>query len=679
MLPGHFPANLLIVVLFLGAFGFFFSVVYRLYRILNLGTYENRFDRIGERIKSVLVNVFGQKSVLREPSGLGHLIMFWGFIMITIGTVESLAKGIYETFTYKLVLEAIAQPLGWLYGPLCLVQDLIGLAVIVAILVAFHRRYILKPFRLRTDDPHAIIDATIILGVVFVLLVFMFLTRGLEINRFGEIPVVWAPISAYLGGLFEGMSMGSQDIYRGIFWWIHNLLILAFLIYIPFSKHLHLLGAIPNVFFRSFRPKGELTKMDLEDESAETYGTSKIEEFSWKQLLDEYACTECGRCQDNCPATLTEKPLSPSLLIHHLRLHLLERGKVLIGPHNEGEEVQGPKGVLQKSLMGDVVNDEELWACTTCRACMEVCPVFIEHVQKVVDMRRYLVLMESSFPQEVKAVFKNMETNYNPWAIGYSTRADWATGLNVKSISDAQGVEYLYWVGCAGSFDDMNQKVSKAMVRILNAAGVDFAILGAEEMCCGETARRIGNEYLAQILMNGNVEVLNGYGVKKILTTCPHCYNTFKNEYPQFGGNYEVLHHTELLWKLINTGTLELTGTMNGAITYHDSCYLGRYNDIYDQPREIVRALPGAKLEEMDRRRQKSFCCGAGGGRMWMEETIGQRINEARTEAAIGTNASKIGTACPYCLTMFADGIKAKDKEESMEVRDLAELVAMAL
>ncbi len=676
LMPGHFPANLIIMLLFFGALGVFVHVLYRLYRILRLGTREDRFDRIGERIKSVLVFVFGQKRVLHEPSGLGHFVIFWGFIFITIGTVESFAKGVSETFSYKLVFEAIAEPLGWLYGPLNLAQDFFSFAVLVAIIVAFHRRYILKPDRLKTDDPHARIDATIILSLIFVLVIFMFLTRGLEMNRYAEIPARWAPVSALCAAIFDGMPMGTQDIFRALFWWVHNLIILAFLVYIPFSKHLHLLGAIPNIFFRSFRPSGELTKMDLEDETVETYGVSRIEEYSWKQLLDEYACTECGRCQDNCPANLTDKPLSPSILIHHLKAHLLEKGKVMIHAAGDGEAIEDPSGTLGKNLVGDVVQDDEIWACTTCRACMEVCPVFIEHIQKIIDLRRYLVLMESRFPQEVQSVFKNMETNYNPWSMGYATRADWASDLDVQTLADKGSAEYLYWVGCAGSFDDRLMKVSSDIVKILKAAGVDFAILGTEEMCCGETARRIGNEYLAQTLIQGNVEILNNYGVKKIIAACPHCFNTLRNEYPQFEGSYEVIHHSELIWDLLQSGKIKLNSSVSGIVTYHDSCYLGRYNEVYEAPRNIVKAFKGANLIEMDRTRERSFCCGAGGGRMWMEEDIGDRINEVRTEAAIQTGAVTVATACPYCLTMFEDGLKAKDKEESMKILDLAELVA---
>lgn len=689
--PGGTPTNLLTLLLFFGALYVFGRVAYKLVKILLLGAKEDRFDQIPERLKGVLVFVFGQKRVVREPAGWGHFIIFWGFLLITVGTVEGFVKGVWPGFTYRTILDPLR--LGFLYMPLNLAIDLVSLGVLGALAVALYRRYVQKPLRLETDDPHAKVDATIIICLILVLIVFMFLARGAEMNltKFEGEPAIhpsgWAPVSfllsVWLGGpvLTDMAAYHSQQALFAAFWWIHNLIILAFLIYIPFSKHLHLLGAIPNIFFRSLRPKGELTKMNLEDETVESYGVSKIEDYTWKQLLDEYACTECGRCQENCPAFLTQKPLSPSRVIHHLKLHLREKGEILISGKPEEALSEAEKTILGKPLIGGVVTEDEIWDCTTCRACQENCPVFIEHIQKLIDLRRYLVLTESRFPPEVQAVFRNMETNYNPWSMGYSTRADWVGDLDVKTLAEVGETDYLFWVGCAGSFDDRAKKVTTSLVRILQAANVSFAILGTEEMCCGETARRMGNEYLAQTLMQGNVDVLKNYKFNRILTLCPHCLNTLKAEYPQFGGTYQVVHHTELLSELIATGRLRLknASAVQGLITYHDSCYLGRYNEIYDEPRRVLQALPSARLVEMDRIRHKSFCCGAGGGRMWMEETRGVRINEKRSEAALACGASIVGTACPYCLTMFVDGIKAKGAEEKVEVVDIAELVAKAL
>ncbi len=688
--PGGTPTNILTTVLLLGAMGIFCYVAYGLVKILLLGTKEDRFDQISERIKAVLIFVFGQRRVIREPSGWGHFIIFWGFLLITVGTIEGFVKGVWPGFTYRTILDPLC--LGWLYMPLNLAIDLVSFGVLIALCIGLFRRYIIKPVRLESDDPQAKIEATIIIALIFVLVVFMFLLRGTEVNiavyeqNPAIDPPIWAPVSYLVGILLGGpiqtdVQFGQQQVFGAIFWWIHNLIILAFLVYIPFSKHLHLLGAIPNIFFKSFRPKGELTTMDLEDENLETYGISQIQEFTWKQLLDEYACTECGRCQENCPAFLTDKALSPSRMIHHLKLHLKEKGAILVAGKPEEELSEAEKAAIEKQMIGEVLSEEAIWDCTSCRACQENCPVFIEHIQKIVDMRRYLVLTESRFPAEAQSVFRNMETNYNPWSMGYSSRGDWAKDLGVKNLSETGETDVLFWVGCAGSFDDRAQKVSTSMVKILQTAGVDFAILGEEEMCCGETARRMGNEYLGQTLVQGNVEVLANYKFNKIVTACPHCFNTLKDEYPQFDGNYEVVHHTQLIAELLAAGKLPTPAGLNGSgtITYHDSCYLGRYHDIYEEPRKTIQAIPGAKFVEMDRHHMKSFCCGAGGGRMWLEETVGERINEKRAEAAIKTGAKTIGTACPFCLTMFEDGVKAKGEEENVQVMDLAELIAKEL
>jgi len=454
------------------------------------------------------------------------------------------------------------------------------------------------------------------------------------------------------------------------------MVILVFLMYIPYSKHLHLLGSIPNIFFRSFRPKVELTKLDLEDENRETFGVTKIEEFTWKQLLDLYACTECGRCQVNCPAYLTQKPLSPWKMIHDLKGHLKKKGPELLKKNGKKEGEEEP-AILTTKLAGEVIPEDVIWSCTTCMGCQQACPVFIEHIHKIIDMRRTLVLDESSMSPEVQRCFTNMENNSNPWGIGFASRADWAKDLQVKTMGEDSSVDYLLWVGCAGSFDDRNKKVTTALVKILKSADVNFAILGTEEKCCGETARRMGNEYLAQMMIQENVEILNNYNVKKIITMCPHCMNSLKKDYPQFGGNYEVVHHSEFIHELIKNGKIKTKTPVNTSMTYHDSCYLGRHNEIYSSPREILKSVSGIKLLEMERSGEKSFCCGAGGGRMWMEEHIGTRINETRTEDALKTGAEKICTACPYCLTMFEDGLKTKQKE--LKVMDLAEVLEQAL
>jgi Fe-S oxidoreductase len=454
------------------------------------------------------------------------------------------------------------------------------------------------------------------------------------------------------------------------------------MVLIPYSKHLHLILAPFNIFFKSLGPKGALMPI-LNMEEAESFGVSNVEEFTWKQLLDLYTCAECGRCEINCPAHLSEKPLSPRHLIHDLKVHLLEKGSNLLRSKNGGdgktETGEAAEGYEGKSLIGDVVSEDKIWSCVTCGSCMEQCPVSNEHVDKIVDMRRYLVLMESKFPSEVQAVFRNMENNSNPWGIGWATRGDWAKDLGVKIMSEDSNVDILYWVGCAGSFDERNKKISTSLVNIFNKAGVNFGILGAEEKCCGDSARRIGNEYLFQMLAAETIEILKNYNVKRIVTQCPHCFNTLKNEYPQFGGEFEVLHYTEFITELIAEGKLKLNKPINKTISYHDSCYLGRYNTIYDAPRKILKSIPGVKLVEMLRNKAKSICCGAGGGRMWMEEHLGKRINEMRLQDALDVNPDLISTVCPYCLTMFEDAIKEKDVQESLKSKDIAELVEEAM
>jgi Fe-S oxidoreductase len=398
-------------------------------------------------------------------------------------------------------------------------------------------------------------------------------------------------------------------------------------------------------------------------------------EFTWKQLLDLDACTRCGRCQDRCPAYLTEKPLSPKKLIQDLKTHLQKERPILLGNGKEKE------AQALTPIMGNAITDDELWSCTSCMSCMEQCPVFIEQVPKVVDLRRYLVMMESSFPPEVAGVFKNMEVNSNPWGIGLSKRGDWAKALGVKILSEAEDkeIDVLYYVGCSGSFDDRNKRVATAFAQILQAAGVRFAILGPEEKCCGDSARRMGNEYLFQQLAQENIAAMQQYGVKTVVATCPHGYNIIKNEYPQLGGVFQVYHHTEFIARLVAEGRLKLANPVNQKVAFHDSCYLGRYNSIYDQPRTVMTTIPGITLREMERNRERSFCCGAGGGRMWMEEHLGTRINHSRFEDAVKTGAGMIGTACPFCLTMLEDATKDKEMEESIKVRDVTEVVLESL
>jgi Fe-S oxidoreductase len=480
-----------------------------------------------------------------------------------------------------------------------------------------------------------------------------------------EIRPISSSISDFLYNSSDSALLGYE-----IFWWIHIVLIFAFLNFLPYSKHLHVLTSVPNTYFANLKEiRNTIKPLDLEDENAEYFGAADIEHFSWKQILDGYSCTECGRCTSVCPANNVGKSLSPRDIFVNIRKRTKDKAPLLAGGTTEGEQ-------FEKTLVHDYIEDKDLWQCTTCMACVEECPVMIEHVDSIVDMRRDLVLTESVFPANLNNVFKSLETNFTPWAFNPADRADWSDGLNIKTMAEDQNGELLFWVGCAGSFDERYKKVSKAFAKLMQKANIDFRILGTEEKCNGDTARRLGNEYLAQMLITENIETLNNYGVKKIVTACPHCLHSLKNEYNQFGGNYEVIHHTELIEEMINDGKLEFQDNeKTKKLTFHDSCYLGRYNNIYDSPRKSLNYLNGFDYLEMERNKSRGFCCGAGGGRMFLEDEEGGKINNERTKEALDTGAEKIASACPFCMTMLTDGVKHFERSEHVEVKDIAELV----
>jgi Fe-S oxidoreductase len=534
--------------------------------------------------------------------------------------------------------------------------------------MAFYRRYVKKPDNLTYDTTVSNLIALLFLLGIFGL---GFCVEGLRIARTHPGWAGWTPIGWVFSQFFSGMGDANQILLHRLLWRLHLFLVLGFVAFIPYSRMLHIFTGPANVYMRQLTSKGALPPI-RDFETAETFGASKLEDLTWKQLFDMDACTRCGRCLDHCPAYQSGKPLAPKKNWDSIRAHMEEKGALI----RKGKDPEAEGG---KKLIGDVISEDVIWACTNCLACAMVCPVFIPCVDKFLEMRRYLVLMESRFPPEVQLVFRNMENNNNPWGVGSGLRADWAKGLGLKTLTEDGEVDFLFWVGCAGSFDDRNKRVATSLVKTLRASGAKFSFLGTEEGCCGDSARRIGNEYLYQTLVQANIEVLNNYGVKKILTMCPHCFNTLKNEYPQFGGNYEVMHYTEFLADALTSGKLKLTKPIDKVVTYHDSCFLGRGNEIYEAPRTILRAIPGLRLVEMERSGVRSFCCGAGGGRMWMEEKIGTRINQIRTEQAVQTKAESVATACPYCLTMLGDGIKEKGLEESMASFDLSELVEKAM
>jgi Fe-S oxidoreductase len=679
--PSEFlPVRFLFLLCFFGVIYLFTTRAKFLLQALRLGVPDPkpRFDRPGKRVMSVLTFVFGQKRVLMFLGGIGHFVIFWGFLMISLATLEFLVNAVFPQVSFWAIPG---------FKVIGLIVDIISLGVLIAIVISLYRRLIIKPVRL-VGPLSGTIDAVIILGLISTLIVSYFLMCAMRIST-GEISASWAPISNLFTGIMpavkEGQVTTSAKAVFAILWVIHLSALLFFIYYIPRSKHLHILGAIPNIYLRDFGPTGVINKMDLEDEEAESFGVNAVEQFTWKQLLDTYACTECGRCQEQCPAFNTGKELTPKGLVHELKEHLFERAPVLI---KEGrmsaekvEEMKEKYEVLNKDLIGGVFSEQFIWACTSCQACQTSCPVWIQHVQLIMDMRRYLVLTEAKMSSEVQLALRNMEKNSNPWGIGQHLRTEWAAGLDIPTMAEKgeDGAEYLLYLGCSASFDQENRRIAIDTAKILKAAGVDFAILGQEEMCCGETARRLGNEYLSAAMMQGNVDVFNGYNVKKIITVCPHCYNTTRNEYRQFGGEYEVYHHTEFIRKLIDEGKIKLGKSVDmGNVVWHDSCYLGRYNEIYEGPRELIAKATGKPPAEMSKHHKLSFCCGAGGGGMWMEESEGERICTVRARMAVEAGADTICTACPYCRTMLTDGVKNLEKWD-IKVRDISSIVLGAM
>ncbi|TAK28689.1 MAG: (Fe-S)-binding protein, partial [Chloroflexota bacterium] len=602
---------------------------------------------------------------------LMHAFIFWGFLVLTVGSINIIIKGLIPGPDRGWGIPIIdGNPV------FTLLTDFFLVTVGIAVLIAFYRRFVTRPQRLTLSS-----EALLILSLIMTLVVTEVLAEGFLAAWEGETSV-WEPIGAVLAPAFSGLGQDGNWVGFSVMWWAHIVTLLFFLTYLPRSKHLHIMTAPFNVFLRNLGNRGALSKLDIEN--SETFGASTLHDYSWKHLLDLYTCTECGRCQDNCPAFLSGKPLSPKELIQDLKHYLMEDGPAILaasanGKEGEGQAQEGESPAGVREMIRGMIEEETIWSCTTCRHCMEACPVFIEHIDKIVDMRRNLVLMEGSMAPEVSTAMKSVESAGNPLQLPTSERANWAQPLGVKTLAEDPDVEYLFFVGCVSSYDQRNVEIAVATAKILQAAGIKFGILGAEEKCCGDPVRRIGNEYLYQMLAMENIEVLNGYNVKKIVTACPHCFNTLKNEYPQFDGNYEVIHHTQLIQELVQSGRLKLRNRLDKTIAFHDSCYLGRYNDIYDQPREVLKAIPGVKLVEMKRSKAFSFCCGGGGGHTWMEEHTGERINQMRVDQAMEVNPDILGSACPFCMMMFDDGIKAKGYEERLQAFDLAELVVQAL
>jgi Fe-S oxidoreductase len=651
------------------------------------------FDRkFKERFDKIWVNVFGQKKLLKDKkSGMIHVMFFYGFILVQFGAIDFIWKGLKP---------GSHLPLGPLYPAFTFFQELVTFMILVAVVWAFHRRYIEKLVRLKRGFKSGLV--LIFIGALMLSVLF---GNGMAIIWEGH-GLTWSePVASAIALAFGWVGKPASIVLFYVAWWIHLLVLLAFLVYVPQSKHAHLIAGPVNVFFSRLTNPGKLEKIDFEDETQETFGVGKIEDFKQTQLIDLYACVECGRCTNMCPATGTGKLLSPMDLIIKLRDHLTEKGAAItskqpwvptfafantrgnqlaLAATGRGvqESAAGIEVEYNPSLIGDVITEEEIWACTTCRNCEDQCPVMNEHVDKIIDLRRYLVLTEGKMDPEAQRAMTNIERQGNPWGLNRKERENWREAREdvyvptVKELQKAgEEFEYLFWVGSMGSFDNRSQKIALSFARLLNEAGVKFAILGNKEKNSGDTPRRLGNEFLFQELAAKNIEEFEKAGVKKIVTIDPHAYNIFKNEYPDFGLKAEVYHHTELLAKLVKEGKLVPKYEVNETITFHDSCYLGRYNEVYDPPREILKAIPGVKLVEMERHRETGMCCGAGGGLMWMEEDTGTRINVARTEQALAVNPTVISSGCPYCLTMLSDGTKAKEVEDHIGTYDVAELL----
>ena len=698
-LAGGPVGAVIFAVLLIAAWVAFALRIRQLVRLMLLGQPDNRFDHIGERVKFFVLMVLGQRGVLRDPlPGIAHFFTFWGFIVIQLDALNLWAEA------FGVSIPVISS------RPFAVILDFFIFFAFLALIEFGYRRLVLRPKQLESQT-HSPVDAFIILGMIFLVLLTLFFfevfayvaTRGAD----------WTLFGAMLGPAWDAIPVSTATALTSVFWWANVLTVLSFLIYIPNSKHLHLMATPFNIFFRRMTPLGALDPIPNLEER-EDYGVHTVNQFTWKQLLDGYACTECGRCNSVCPALATDKPLWPKEIILDVKEELFATGNLAV----VGQQ-QGIEELKQEPMVGGRIKDETLWACTNCGACVEICPVSIEHVQKIDDMRRYLVMEESRFPQEVTPLFTNLERNQNPWEISNDTRADWAAGMNVPTLAEDPNVEVLYWVGCMGSFDARNRKVATAFAKVMQHAGVHFGILGPEESCTGDPARRIGNEYLWYTLASQNIEVLNNYGfgkgapaeanghnganghnvsagalpahgvgvqpgraydVKTVVATCPHCFNTIKNEYPQLGGNFEVVHHTEFIERLIESGQLTLPqGFDRRKLTYHDPCFIGRWNGIYDAPRKVLNIVNSDGAHEMKRNRNRSFCCGGGGGRVWMEEKIGKRINNTRVEEALSTGADAMAAACPFCITMFEDGIKAVEAQDHFQVEDIAEILARAL
>ena len=657
------PDPAIFTPLLVASLAFFCWSVYRRFSLVLLGEPEQRFDQPLSRVKEMLLYAFAQLRVLKKPFGLNHFVIFWSFMILAAANAEFLINGVFPSVSLALFPEAVHHPLLFAF-------DLVSLLTLVAIGLSFGRRLIVKPpyldsMYVKARSP----EAFFILSLIALLMLAYFGLHGAIIAQGREAAASAMPISSMVADFLApyASTLAGVELFS---WWLHAVVLLVFICFLPHSKHMHILTAIPNCYLGSLdwpatQPRETFDKGGV-------FGVGSVERFTWKDLFDCYSCTECGRCQAACPATSTGKPLNPRQIVHAIKVNLLENSHAL----REGR--QGTLPLI--GAEGEGTNTEDaIWSCTTCGACMQACPVLIEQMPKIIKMRRHLVETESRFPEELLNLFENMEQRSNPWGIAPGERNKWVSTMEVRPFVAGE-TEYLLYVGCAGSFDSRAKQVTVALATVLNAAGVSWGILGKDEKCCGDSLRRLGNEYLFDRMARENVDLFRERGVTKVITLCPHCLTTLKNDYRQYGLELEVVHQSQLVSGLIREGRIKLGGSDRrlGKISYHDPCYLGRHNGVYDAPRGVIEAVTGSAPQELERNRENSFCCGAGGGRMWMEEFIGERVNHARVDEALKGSPDTVCVACPYCMTMLEDGLKDRGAGH-VRVRDVVEVVAEGL
>jgi Fe-S oxidoreductase len=679
--------RIIYILVLLAGFGLFGYVMYGRLTVLRAARSTDRRGNVGQRLLGVLTHVIGQGRMLHGDvvAGLMHAFIFWGFIAVLLNTIHFLIGGFLPAGEFSFPLLHPDHPLGIGYRWF---RDIFELLVLLAVCFALFRRGVTKPKRLHLSG-----EAIVILLFIGILMVTDFAMGGANAALAGmQGPL--SPAAAVIGPLLEGMPQGGLQTMYTINWWLHLVVLLAFLNLLPLGKHFHVITSTFSVYLRDLEPKGRIAKLDFEDEELEDYGVSKLTQLSWDNWLDGYSCTECGLCDHFCPANQTGKELSPRAIITGSRdmlyahqPHLIRELAKARANSSSGDgpvaDANGDPFEGAAEFVGEVHTDQALWACTTCGACDTHCPLFIDHVHPIVEMRRHLVLeQEGRFPQELAGTFRGLENQGNPWGIGAHERMNWAEGLDVTTLAETPEAEYIYFVGCMASYDDRSKATARAMVELLNHAGVEFAVL-AQETCCGDPARRTGHEYLAQAMIEVNADQFKEAKPKKVFTACPHCFNSLLHEYNDFGVEFEeVIHHSELLTRLLKEGKLkpkpEVAATAPspglGKVAFHDSCYLGRYNDIYSGPRDVLKSVPGAELREAKFHHDKGFCCGAGGGRMFMEETEGTRVNQFRYRQLEETGADSVAVACPFCMTMLDDASKELTAEGTRElpVKDIA-------